>query len=893
MAYWRPPSSALFPVRGRTSRHSERPPKKGIPTLFELPLLRSVLDCFDVGLCLLDERGALRCMNKAAEELTGYKQDELMGRCLLPYVEIEDGPRDPTSRWKYGGFHRKDGGVLDAAFSRWRLVGDGDGPTLLKLRRRAGRRDLDLTVVEIKEKLDAIFDTVTDGLILINEAGQIQLFNAGAERLFGYRRDEVFGQNVKILMPSPFREAHDGYLRNYRATGEKKIIGVGREVVARRKDGSVFPIYLSIGELWLDGRRLFVGVTHDLTKLKEAERRLLTLSFAVDQSPTAVLISNKAGVIEYVNNSFTRLTGYAANELIDRNPSLLRSNHTARDQYERLWETIQNGREWRGEIEDRKKNGETYWALETITPLRDTRGEITHYLAIQQDITEQKRDKEALVESEARFRQVAEMTGEWLWEQDSSGRYIYSSGAVRDILAFEPEEILGRNYLDLQVGDDESSPQSITTAGASPDRFRPFFRLVNKYRRKDGKEVYTESSGAPIFDDQGRLVKWRGVDHDITARKAFEDALRLRDRAIESVHVGIAIGDGRAPGNPNIYVNPALCRMTGYTREELLGKSMRLLRGPETDLSGLQQIREAIAAGRDCEITLRNYRKGGAPFWNELLISPVVDESGKITHYIGIHTDVTERRKADESRRELEIAKHIQLSLLPDAPLRSPHAELAGICVPATHVGGDYFDFFHNGDAIDLVIADVSGHSVGAALIMTAVRSTLRAETRKTGPSPVGPARILRDLGELLYDDLNKAELFITMFYMKFSPETRILKYANAGHNWALLLRCGRLECTALDADGLVLGVQPIVDFEEKSVKLSSGDTLLLYTDGVIDAQNARGEFFGFDRLCASFNAHRALPPEALIRRLLVEVRAFCGGEPLGDDLAIVAMQVH
>jgi sigma-B regulation protein RsbU (phosphoserine phosphatase) len=833
-------------------------------------------------------------MNRPAEELTGYKQNELMGRCFLSAMEVEEEASDPMSRWKFGRFHRKDGGVLDAAFALWRLVGDGDGDgsTLLRLRRRAGRRDLDLTVAEFKEKLDAIFDTVTDGLILINEAGEIQLFNAGAERLFGYRRDEVFGQNVKMLMPSPFREAHDRYLGNYLATGEKKIIGIGREVVARRKDGSVFPIYLSIGELWLNGRRLFVGVTHDLTKLKEAEQQLLTLSFAVAQSPTAVLISNKAGVIEYVNDSFTRLTGYAADELIGRNPSLLRSNHTARDQYERLWETIRNGREWRGEIEDRKKNGETYWALETITPLRDARGEITHYLAIQQDVTEQKRDKEALVESEARFRHVADMTGEWLWEQDPSGRYIYSSGAVRDILAFEPEEILGRNYLDLQVGDDEiSSP--VTTARISPDRVRPFSRLVNKYHRKDGREVYTESSGAPIFDDQGRVVKWRGVDHDITTRKAFEDALRLRDRAIESVHVGIAIGDGRAPGNPNIYVNPALCRMTGYTREELLGKSMRLLRGPETDAAALEQIREAIAAGRDCEITLRNYRKGGAPFWNELLISPVADESGKITHYIGIHTDVTERRKADESRRELEIAKHIQLSLLPDAPLRSPHAELAGICVPATHVGGDYFDFFHNGDAIDLVIADVSGHSVGAALIMTAVRSTLRAETRKTGRSPVGPARVLRDLNELLYDDLNKAELFITMFYMKFNPETRILKFANAGHNWALLLRSGRPECAPLDADGLVLGVLPIVDFVEKSVKLSSGDTLLLYTDGVIDAQNARGEFFGFDRLCASFTAYRTLPPEALIKRLLSEVRAFCGEEPLVDDLAIVAMQVH
>ena len=113
-----------------------------------------------------------------------------------------------------------------------------------------------------------------------------------------------------------------------------------------------------------------------------------------------------------------------------------------------------------------KKIGETYWAQETITPLRDARGEITHYLAIQQDITEQKRDKEALVESEARFRHVAEMTGEWLWEQDPPGRYIYSSGAVRDILGFEPEEILGKNYLDLQVGNDEDP------AAANHDRGR-------------------------------------------------------------------------------------------------------------------------------------------------------------------------------------------------------------------------------------------------------------------------------------------------------------------------------------------------------------------------------------------------------------------------------------
>ncbi len=321
--------------------------------------------------------------------------------------------------------------------------------------------------------------------------------------------------------------------------------------------------------------------------------------------------------------------------------------------------------------------------------------------------------------------------------------------------------------------------------------------------------------------------------------------------------------------------------------------SMRILRGPETDLSALEQIREAIARGQDCEVTLRNYRKGGAPFWNELMISPVMDEAKRITHYIGIHTDVTERRRADESRHELEIAKHIQLSLLPDAPLRLPRAELAGVCVPATHVGGDYFDFFQNGDAVDVVIADVSGHSVGAALIMTAVRSTLRAETRRTASTPMGPARILGDLSELLFDDLDKAELFITMMYMKFIPDTRLLKYANAGHNYAVLLRAGSAECELLNSEGLVLGVWPKVEFEEKSVELSSGDIVLLYTDGVTDARNARGDFFGLDRLCAEFSTYRTLAPEALVKRLLAEVRDFCGEQPVDDDLAIVVMQTH
>jgi sigma-B regulation protein RsbU (phosphoserine phosphatase) len=742
----------------------------------------------------------------------------------------------------------------------------------------------------IESNFRAILDTITDGVIVIDEGGIIQLINPAAERLFGYRRDQMVGQNVKMLMPSPDREHHDEYLDNYRLTHIRKIIGIGREVTGQRRDGSTFPMYLSIGELLQGDRRLFVGVTRDLTARRQAEDKLLVLSRAVDQSPVGIVITDLEGRIEYVNRGFSRLTGYSAAELIGRNSRQLHAGRTAAEENRDIWDTLRAGEEWHGEIQDRKKDGDLYWALETITPIRDVRGKVGRYLAMRQDITQQKHDREALQESEERFRMVAEMVGEWLWEQDAGGHYTYSSAAVEAILGYRPEEILGRHFLDLMTAEDrahwlESLPPAEQVTAA-------FTRLVNHYRHRDGHEVFTESTGAPLLDERGKVSRWRGMDLDITDRKRFEDALRLRDRAIEAANVGIAIADARQPNYPNIYVNPALCRITGYSQEELLGRSLRILPGPEADEEARAKIHRALREGGSCEVVLRNYRKDGTVFWNELLLSPVHDESGTTTHYIAIQTDVSERRRAEEERHELEIAKQIQLSLLPKAPLRLHGIEVAGVCLPATHVGGDYFDFFSYGDNVDLVIADVSGHSVGAALIMAEMRSTLKAEIRRDRNRPAGTAEILNALNDVLYGDLNGAELFITMFYLRYELETRRLRYANAGHNRALLLRRKEAGCTQLDADGLILGIRRDVAFEEKGLVLQQGDLLLLYTDGVIETQNDAGEFFGLSRLCSAFCTHRVHPPETLLKMLLDELREFLGKGDFQDDISMVAVRV-
>ena len=119
----------------------------------------------------------------------------------------------------------------------------------------------------------AIIDTAVDAIVVIDEAGNIESFNKSAERIFGYMADEVIGKNVRLLMPEPYRTEHDGYLDHYRTTGQRRIIGIGREVVGQRKDGSTFPLDLSIAEWRAGERRYFTGIMRDVTERKQAEAR--------------------------------------------------------------------------------------------------------------------------------------------------------------------------------------------------------------------------------------------------------------------------------------------------------------------------------------------------------------------------------------------------------------------------------------------------------------------------------------------------------------------------------------------------------------------------------------------------------------------------------------------
>lgn len=149
----------------------------------------------------------------------------------------------------------------------------------------------------------AIIDSAVDGIIVIDARGCIESFNPAAQRLFGYVESEVLGQNVSLLMPSPYREEHDGYIARYLTTGEQRIIGIGREVTGQRRDGTTFPIHLAVGELMVDGKRHFTGIVHDLSERVSLEERLR------EQASLARIGEMAAVIAHEVKNPLTAVRG--------------------------------------------------------------------------------------------------------------------------------------------------------------------------------------------------------------------------------------------------------------------------------------------------------------------------------------------------------------------------------------------------------------------------------------------------------------------------------------------------------------------------------------------------------------------------------------------------------
>ncbi|MDI3323141.1 PAS domain S-box protein [Pontibacterium granulatum] len=253
-------------------------------------------------------------------------------------------------------------------------------------------------VKETRDILQSVVSTASDGIVLIDQRGVIMSVNSAVTETFGYSREELIGQNVRMLMPTGHRERHDGYISSYLETGEKQIIGKGRETEGQAKDGRIIPVLLTVNAFDLGGEVYFSGFLKDITDLKRTEMALKETSaelglmaLVAEKTDNAVIVADLQGRIVWCNPGFTSITGYELDEVRGQRPGdFLQGEGTDKHAVHKISEALRNGERIETELLNYSKSGEPYWVNLEITPVFDEHGEIQRFIALESNITVQK-----------------------------------------------------------------------------------------------------------------------------------------------------------------------------------------------------------------------------------------------------------------------------------------------------------------------------------------------------------------------------------------------------------------------------------------------------------------------------------------------------------------------
>lgn len=246
-------------------------------------------------------------------------------------------------------------------------------------------------LTRVSANMRAIFNHAVDGIITINAEGVITAVNPSASQIFGYAQEELVGKNITMLMPEQYRARHEAGLALRLSGGKSSILGQAVEIEGLHKDGSIFPIDLSVNEMTISGdETMFIGMVCDIKSRKDREAEIRRLAAVVEQAVESIVITDADGVIQYINPAFEELNGYTLDEAIGQTPGILKSGKEREGFYADMWETIKAGGIWRAQLTNKRKDGTYYDAEHVISPIFDTSGEISNFVGFQRNITAEK-----------------------------------------------------------------------------------------------------------------------------------------------------------------------------------------------------------------------------------------------------------------------------------------------------------------------------------------------------------------------------------------------------------------------------------------------------------------------------------------------------------------------
>ncbi len=655
---------------------------------------------------------------------------------------------------------------------------------------------------------ESIYACLTEGILVVDQGGKIIRANPSAEKMFGYALGELINQKVEVLISEKLRDSHIFHRNNYIKNPQARPLGKGLELTGLKKDGSEFPVEISLNPTKIEGDLFIICVIVDITERlalqhkvsnKESEIRAVqkltevgswrwnaqsdavtfsdqlykiyglpagdkrlnftsiydwlhpedsdkvfkvmedaiakknsyeveyringfdgitrnviakgsafydkkgkiigkfgTLQDISDQiKPNAALLESKRRISTLINNvpgvvyqsrnsknweafyisegCFT-LTGYYAHEF--REGTINFGDLIVEEDKNHVWEKTQKAihkkKSYNVKFRIQTKRGELKYVWGQGEGVFDAQGNLIALEGFIQDITKQKKLALDLKSFEAKNKAILQAIPDVLFVQDNFGNFLDVYAQKPEKLLLSTDQIIGKNMKDIL-----------------PVAMYKILSKIQKQTIKNKKVHLTEFSytgNKNVEHYEARIVPLNHqglltIVRDITQKKEVEESLKLKNQALEAAGNGILIIDAKLPDLPIIYSNDSFVKMTGYSKEEAFGRNCRFLQNNDRDQEAIKTMRSAISQGKPCKVGLRNYRKDGSLFWNELTITPIYNDNGDLTHFIGVQNDITIRKKEeilkDQIRNMLEmITKHKPLKVIGDLIVKTAEDNL-------------------------------------------------------------------------------------------------------------------------------------------------------------------------------------------------------------------------
>ncbi len=442
-------------------------------------------------------------------------------------------------------------------------------------------------------RMRAVVETAVDGIITINSKGIIESFNSAAEKMFSYEAYEVLGKNISMLMPSPYQQEHNVYLQNYLSSGKSKIIGVGRELKAKRKDGTLFPIWLSVGEFVEHQERFFTGFIRDLSSEKAHLKKAASLEYILENSLNEIYIFDSDSLqFTHANKGALKNLQYSSKELLNLTPVDIKPEYSI-EEFRKLLTPLSSGKEDKLVFTTfhERKDGSRYPVevhLESSNYL-----DKPVYIAIILDITRRKQIEESLRLSEEEFRLIFENAPTGVAVLDIEGNYVNVNPSLCDILGYSKPDLLKLSYKDITHPDDIDISNEYLQKLLRGDFSG--YSLDKRYISKN-KKVINIILNVALVHENVALARDKGgkpallITHiqDVTKEILAEEKLKAQQEQLAHLdRVGMM---GEMAAGFAHEINQPLTAIDSYAQA-----AQRRLKADEIDFEKLQDLLEKIA----------------------------------------------------------------------------------------------------------------------------------------------------------------------------------------------------------------------------------------------------------------------------------------------------------